>query len=115
LVIKAIQSNEKLKDVDTSTLNGMLLYAFNAEDEVAPAQTIANFAKKQPTLQFVGAISADGAFIAPDDVKALAALPSKDQLIGQVLTMLQSPVNDVMSALAGNLHGLLDAVAAKSN
>ena len=115
LVIKAIESNEKLKAVDTSTLNGMLLYAFNAEDEVAPAQTIANFAKKQPTLQFVGAISADGTFIAPDDVKALAALPSKDQLIGQVLAMLQSPVNDIMSALSGNLHGLLDAVAIKAS
>ena len=38
LVIKAIQANDKLKDVDTSTLNGMLLYAYNSEDEVPPAQ-----------------------------------------------------------------------------
>jgi len=115
LVIKAIQANEKLKDVDTSTLNGMLLYAFNSEDEVAPAQTIANFAKKQPTLQFVGAISADGVFMTPDEVKALATLPSKAQLIAQVIATLSSPVNDVMSALSGNLHALLDGVEAKAS
>lgn len=115
LVIKAIQANEKLKDVDTSTLNGMLLYAFNSEDEVAPAQTIANFAKKQPTLQFVGAISADGVFMSPEEVKALATLPGKPQLIAQVMAMLESPVNDVMSALSGNLHGLLDGIEAKAS
>ena len=115
LVIKAIQANEKLKDVDTSTLNGMLLYAFNSEDEVAPAQTIANFAKTQPTLKFVGAISADGAFMSPEKVAALAALPGKPQLIAQVMAMLESPVNDVMSALSGNLHALLDGVEAKAS
>lgn len=114
LVVKALQSNEQLKDVDTSALNGMLLYAFNSEDEVAPAQTLANFAKKQPTLKFVGAINADGSFMSADEVKTLAALPSKPQLIAEVLATLSSPVNDVMSGLSGNLHGLLDAVAAKA-
>src|SRR5262249_10927037 len=40
LVIKAIQQNDKLKGADTSSLNGQLMYAFNADDEVAPAQVI---------------------------------------------------------------------------
>lgn len=114
LVIKAIEANQNLKDVDTSSLNGMLMYAFNSEDEVAPAQTLANFAKKQPTLQFVGAISADGVFMSADEVKALATLPSKAQLIAQVVATLQSPLNDVTSALSGNLHALLDGVEAKA-
>src|SRR3954453_21462884 len=56
LVIKALRDNEKYKDVDTTNLNGMLLYAFNDQDEVAPAQVIANFAKTQPNMEFVGAI-----------------------------------------------------------
>jgi large subunit ribosomal protein L10 len=115
LVIKAIQANEKLKDVDTSAFTGMLLYAFNSEDEVAPAQTLANFAKTQPTLQFVGAITADGVFMTADEVKDLATLPSKPQLIAQVLATLGSPLNDVMSGLAGNLHALLDGVEAKAS
>jgi len=111
LVIKALQANDTLKDVDTSALTGMLLYAFNAEDEVAPAQSLNEFAKANPTLQFVGAISAEGKFLGAEDVKALAGLPGKDQLIGQVIAQLLSPVHDITNALSGNLHALLDGVA----
>jgi large subunit ribosomal protein L10 len=114
LVIKAVQDNDALKSVDTSAFTGMLLYAFNSEDEVAPAQVLAKFAKANPTIQFVGAITADGKFMAADDVKTLAALPGKNQLIAQVLATLMSPVNDVMSGLSGNLHALLDGIADKA-
>jgi large subunit ribosomal protein L10 len=114
LVIQALQGNETLKDADTSALTGMLLYAFNAEDEVAPAQSLANFAKKNPTLQFVGAYTAEGQFMAPEDVKALASLPSKNQLIAGIISTLNSPVNGVMSGLKGNLHGLLQALETKA-
>lgn len=114
LVIKALQQDDKFKDVDTSTLQGMLLYAFNNEDEVAPAQAIATFAKTNPTLQFVGAITADGKFLDADEVKALATLPGKEQLIAQVVATLTAPLNDSVNALSGNLHALLDGVAAKA-
>jgi large subunit ribosomal protein L10 len=114
LVIKAIEQNEKLKGVDTGSLAGQLVYAFNSEDEVAPAQVIAQFAKSNPTLEFVGAISADGKFLSADNVKALATLPSKNQLIAEVVATLTSPLNDMMSGLSGNLHALLDGVSAKA-
>lgn len=115
LVIKAIQGSDKLKNTEASELRGQLLYAFNPEDEVAPAQTLANFAKKNPSIVFVGAISADGQFLSADEVKALATLPSKPQLIAEVVATLASPLNDTVGALVGNLHGLLDAVEAKAS
>lgn len=111
LVIKALQQNNTLKGVDVSLLEGMLLYAFNAEDEVAPAQSLNSFAKANPTLEFVGAITAEGLFIDADHVKALAGLPSKNQLIAQVVATLLSPIHDVTNALSGNLHALLDGIA----
>jgi large subunit ribosomal protein L10 len=114
LVIQALKATASLKDVETSSLEGMLLYAFNAEDEVAPAQVLAAFAKANPSLEFVGAISAEGKFLSADEVKALAALPGKNQLIAQVVATLLSPVNDVTNALSGNLHALLDGVEAKA-
>ncbi len=114
LVIKAVQANDTLKDADTSSLQGMLLYAFNADDEVAPAQILSTFAKKNPTLEFVGALTGEGKFIGSDDVKALADLPSKNELIAQVVATLLSPVHDVTNALSGNLHALLDGVEAKA-
>ncbi|HEX4774910.1 MAG TPA: 50S ribosomal protein L10 [Candidatus Saccharimonadales bacterium] len=115
LVIQAIKGTDKLKDVDTGTLQGMLLYAFNSEDEVAPAQNLNGFAKQNPTLEFVGAISAEGEFLSADEVKALAILPSKNQLIAGLINTLNGPVQGVMSSLSGNLHGLLQGLEAKAS
>lgn len=114
LVIKALQQNKSMKDIDTSVLNGMLMYAFNAEDEVAPAQVLAKFAKTQPTVQFVGAITDEGKLLSAEEVKALSALPSKEQLIAGIINTLNSPVRGVMSSLSGNLHGLLQGLEAKA-
>jgi hypothetical protein len=41
-------------------------------------------------------------------------LPSKNELIAQVVATLSSPLNDVVSGLSGNLHALLDGVEAKA-
>lgn len=114
LIIKALEGSENLKNVDMSALKGQLLYAFNSSDEVAPASALATFARTNPSIQFVGAITADGKFISADEVKALAALPSKNDLIAQVLATLASPLNDVMNGLSGNLHALLDGIEAKA-
>lgn len=114
LVIQALKSNNDLKGIDTSFLEGMLLYAFNGEDEVAAAQILNTFAKQNPTLEFVGAISADGTFVDAASVKSLASLPGKNQLIAGLINTLNGPVNGVMSGLNGNLHGLLQALEAKA-
>lgn len=114
LLIKALQASDTLKSVDTSAIKGQLLYAFNSEDEVAPAKALADFAKANPTIEFVGAITPEGKFVGADEVKALAALPGKNELIAQVVATLLSPVHDVTNALSGNLHALLDGVSDKA-
>ena len=102
------------KDTDTSALTGQLLYAISDTDEVAPAQVLDTFAKTHPALIFAGAFSGDGALLSASDVKALAGLPSKNQLIAEVVAQLLSPVHDITNALSGNLHALLDGVSAKA-
>lgn len=114
LVIQAVKATDSVKDVDTSALQGMLLYAFNGEDEVAPAQSLHNFAKANPSLQFVGAITADGNFIGADEVKALAVLPGKNQMIAGLINTLNAPLQGVISGLGGDLHGLLKGLEAKA-
>lgn len=114
LVVQALKQSDTLKDVDTSDLSGMLMYAFNAEDEVAPAKALADFAKTNPTIQFVGGITPEGKFVTADEIKALAALPGKNELIAQVIATLNAPLNDSLNGLSGNLHALLDGIADKA-
>jgi large subunit ribosomal protein L10 len=114
LVAQALKATDKLQEADTSALEGMLLYAFNSEDEVAPAQSLNTFAKKNPTLQFVGAITADGQFISADEVTALAKLPGKNQMIAGLINTLNAPLQGVVSGLSGDLHGLLKGLEAKA-
>ena len=91
-----------------------MLYAISAEDEVAPAKVLHDFAKTNDALVIAGGLSLESGLMTADDVKALAALPSKSQLIGEVIAQLLSPVHDVTNALSGNLHALLDGVEAKA-
>jgi len=114
LVRVALQQSEALKDTDTSSLKGQLIYAMSSEDEVAPAQALANFAKTHEALKLAGAISAEGNLLSESEAKALATLPSKNELIGSVLATLSSPLDGVMNGLSGNLHALLDGVEAKA-
>lgn len=114
LVRVALSEVATYKDVDTSALTGQLLYAVSSDDEIAPAQVLNTFAKEHPSLQFVGGISGEGANVSADEVKALAGLPSKDQLIAEVVAQLLSPVHDTTNALSGNLHALLDGVEQKA-
>ena len=114
LVRVAMSEVETYKKTDVSGLTGQLLYAISAEDEVAPAKVLNTFAQTNPSLVIAGGFSSEGLLLSADDVNALASLPSKSQLVAEVIAMLLSPVHDITNALSGNLHALLDGVEAKA-
>lgn len=111
---KAIDSNPTLKSVDTSELRGQLLYAFNSQDEVAPARSLADFAKSNPQIEFVAAITSDGQLLGIDLIKDLASLPSKDALRAQLIGTIGAPARGFVSVLAGNVRGVLNVLNARA-
>ena len=114
LVRTAMEQTKGFEKTDTGLLNGQLLYAYSTEDEVAPAQILDKFSKSVPTVELVAGFDSTGAVLPTAEVKALAGLPSKNQLVAEVVAQLLSPVHDVTNALSGNLHALLDGVEAKA-
>ena len=102
------------KDTDTTGLTGQLLYAVSNDDEVAPAKVLAEFAKKHNALSLVGGFSDLGANLSEDEVKALAAMPSKNELIAQVVAQLLSPMTDSISGLSGGLSGIASGLEAQA-
>jgi len=91
-----------------------LMYAFNADDEAAPAQTLAESAKTNPVLEFVGALTHDGQFLSAEDVKAIASLPSKDQLRGQLAGVLAAPLSGLVGVMTGNLRSVMNVLNARA-
>jgi len=114
LVRVAMGQNDVFRGTDTDSLRGQLIYAFSTEDEVLPSKVLHDFTKTNPALVLAGGFSAEGLALSDSDVKELAGLPSKDQLIAEVVAQLLSPVHDTTNALSGNLHALLDGVADKA-
>lgn len=114
LVRVAMGEVEAYKNTDVSGLTGQLLYAISADDEVAPAKVLNNFSKSNDALKIVGGFSDEGVLLSAAEVTSLASLPSKNQLIAEVIAQLLSPVHDVTNALQGNLHALLDGIEAKA-
>lgn len=115
LVKVALSSNDKLKDTDTSMLHGQLLYAFNPEDEVSPAQTLHAFGKENPTLKILGAIDSEGNILSEEEANHLATLPTKDQLRGQLVGVIAAPLSGFVSVLAGNMRGLVNVLSARKD
>jgi large subunit ribosomal protein L10 len=114
LVRVALAQTEKLKDVDTGTLTGQLLYAMSSEDEIAPAQVLATFAKEHDALKSIAAIDATGVVMNEADVKALASLPTKDQLRGMLVGTIAAPLSGFVNVMAGNVRGVLNVLNARA-
>lgn len=100
------------KDTDTTGLTGQLLYAVSDNDEVAPAKVLAKFAKSHGALAIAGGFSNEGKTLSEDEIKALASMPSKNELIAQVVAQLLSPATDSISALSGGLSGIVSGLEA---
>lgn len=115
LVRVAMQEIAIYKDTDTTGLTGQLVYAISDNDEVAPAKVLAEFAKTHPALELAGGFSNEGKSMDQAEIATLAKMPSKNELIAQVVAQLLSPATDTISALAGGLSGIVSGLEAKAN
>lgn len=94
------------KDIDVKGLQGNIAIIIGLEDEVAPAKIIANYAKDHQALKMLGGIM-ESKFIDLDQVTALSKIPSKVELLSQLVRAMNSPVSGFVNVLAANIRGLL--------
>lgn len=116
LVLKKTLLNLALKNadvaVDARALDGQVGVAFS-HDEVAAAKVIADFQKANKDVTFSiegGALGKKALSIA--EVKALAKLPSQDELRARLAGTLQAPIASFVRVLGGNLSGLVQVLKA---
>jgi len=96
-----------------SAFSGPTAVAFNATDAVALAKALTKFAKDVPTVQFKGALL-NGQAVPASQIQAIAALPSREELIAKLLYLMQHPIRGLATVLQANIRKfavVLDQIA----
>ncbi|KGO94372.1 50S ribosomal protein L10 [Flavobacterium subsaxonicum] len=87
-----------------------------SENGNAPAKIIKEFRKKSDKPVLKGAYIFEAVFIGDNQLDALVSLKSKDEVIGEIIGLLQSPAKNVVSALksgGGKIAGILKTLSEK--
>lgn len=92
-------------------LVGPLVLAFSKEDPGAAARLIKEFVKKCEKLQ-VKALSIDGLLLPAKDLNALASLPTRDEAIAQLMSVMKAPITKFVRTLAEPHSKLVRTIAA---
>jgi large subunit ribosomal protein L10 len=103
----AAKNNSALAEINPQTFNGPMALAMGFDDEVAPARIIFQYAKTHDALEIVGAITGDGQILDAKQVKALATLPTREQLIAQVVGTIAAPLTGFVGVMSGNLRSIV--------
>lgn len=99
LVKVAMKEIAAYKDTDASGLVGQLLYAVGSDEDFDAAKVLTKFAKTHAKMELVGGFNAEGAALSTEEVKTLGSLPTKNELIAQVIDTLLSGINGIVSGL----------------
>ena len=90
-----------------------------AEKGNAPAKMIEAFRKKNPKPLLKSAWIDEAVFIGDDQIAVLSKLKGKEELIGDIIALLQSPIKNVIGGLQGGggqkIAGLVKALEARAN
>ena len=82
----------------------------------APAKVIKDFRKKSNRPLLKGAFIEESIYLGDDQLDMLVDIKSKEELIGEIIGLLQSPAKNVVSALkssGGKLAGIIKTLSEK--
>jgi len=111
LIQKALEKNGATYEPIYKALTGFSGVIFSKESGNAPAKAIKEFRKKLEGKPVLKAASIDSdIFIGDENLNMLSELKSKNELIGDVIALLQSPAKNVVSALLSGKNKLAGIV-----
>jgi large subunit ribosomal protein L10 len=113
LLEKAMEGSEKDFGDLKETLKGNTSVMI-AEVSSAPAKVIKNFRKKSEKPILKGAAIEDAVYLGDDQISILSNIKSREELIGEVISLLQSPTKNLISALQSSgstISGVLKTLA----
>ena len=118
LIRKALETQETdYSSFNETVLTGFSGIMFHSESGKAPASLIKDFLKEnKDSIKLKGASIDGGLYIGHDQLEALSTIKSKNEVIGDIIGLLQSPAKNVIGALQGGgnkLAGILKTLSEK--
>ncbi|MGC1515723.1 MAG: 50S ribosomal protein L10 [Maribacter sp.] len=113
LLAKAMEASDKEFGELPNVLKGNTSLMFS-DVANAPAKLIKNFRKKSNKPLLKGAFVQESIYIGDENLDALVSIKSKEEMIGEVIGLLQSPAKNVISGLksgGGKLAGILKTLS----
>lgn len=92
-------------------MTGPIALAFGFEDPVSPAKAVVKFIKESKKGAIVGAVL-EGKLMTEAETRALAELPSKEELYAKMLGCINSPASGIANSVNAVMSSLVRAVAA---
>ncbi len=102
-----ISDSEKLSKL----LKGQSAFTYGGKDIVSVAKVIVDFSKGHENFELKGGI-VSGRLLSANEVKDLASLPSKNELIAKLVGTLAAPLSGIVGVLSANLRNLVGVVSA---
>jgi len=115
LLAKAMEASEKDFGELPEVLKGNTSLMFS-ETGNGPAKVIKTFRKKSDRPLLKGAFVEEAVFVGDDNLDTLVSIKSKEEMIGEIIGLLQSPAKNVISGLksgGGKLAGILKTLSEK--
>lgn len=109
LIRKALE--EQGVDVSQMDFKVPVAIAVSKDDEVAPARILSGFIKENANVKILLGVM-DGKVLSGTEVAAMASLPGKHELRGQLVGTIAAPLTGFVNVLAGNLRSLVYVLSA---
>jgi len=97
-------------DIDPEIFQGQIAIAFGYDDEIMPAKLIYEFAAEYEKPEILGGIF-EGKYIDKEATENLAKIPGKEQLQGQLVSIIAGPMIGIQNVLQGNIRGLVSVLS----
>ncbi len=106
-----IASRETESEQLFKSLAGPNAFLVVKDDIIGPTKILADFARQHKKLTVFDGIL-EGKLLSEDDVKALANMPSREELLGKLAYVIASPLTGLVNVLAGVPRGMLNVLTA---
>jgi len=107
-ILKLAAQKNKIQGLE-GLLSGSTAIAISYDEPVSPAKVIKDF-NKENDLPSVKGILFDGDLLPGSDLERLAKMPSKEEMLSQLILMLQSPVQKFVSTINSPMQNMLGVI-----